>query len=288
MQIAEIVTEAKKSVPKKQLVPSTSDVDQKSIKKLAGQIRTNCSWYLEIFKKQNKYLYRGRWNSDELAFQSKPPQKRNPLDSDREATKLYDQMASMLGIKALRSNSIFVTSDPELAADFGQVYYVFPFNSCAFTWSRNLGDTVLRYGSLDLFVEDHSLKIMRVLDSEYNKLRGISRAKMPPEKLAYFKILEKMQLVFEYNEYPSSNPKQTAKKIREVMPKSPLIALLEKPIEYDAQKFQKAYKLASESVGFASPEQSLTAALKSKNEILIQGPYIAVKKTLWPHIKDLL
>ena len=59
----------------------------------------------------------------------------------------YDEFATKLGIKALRSNSIFTTTSVSQAISYGRVYVIFPFNSDDFSWSQTHRDIVLQPSS---------------------------------------------------------------------------------------------------------------------------------------------
>jgi chromosome segregation ATPase len=60
------VEKLKKSIPKleqqvqQQQATQKSPIDPKMVNRLVKQIQTNCGWYLDLMKAQNKWLYRGR------------------------------------------------------------------------------------------------------------------------------------------------------------------------------------------------------------------------------------
>ncbi len=224
------------------------------------------------------------------AFKSTSPTLRRPKDSEKNSSDIFNQMASMLGIEALRSNSIFTTSDSHLAKDYGELYCIFPFDSCKFSWSETQVDLVVDY-EIDKFITNNLALLQDLFQDEYEKYTDLVYSddkKATPSDIAYFKLLEKMSYL-EPDESERAKYKKIGEQIRRVMPTSPLLlAKVDKDREYDLEAFQDVYQLASDKVGFKSPQESLSAALDSGHEILIHGQYIAVKEDLWPYIKDLL
>ena len=113
---------------------------------IAGLIKRDCSQYLIAMQKAKQLIVRGmQWDEcRELdMFKGKSRAKRNPLDSDPQTQKLFDNCLVKLGFKALRSNSTFCTSNIEAASGYGLTYILFPFNSSPFTWSTRMNDLVL-------------------------------------------------------------------------------------------------------------------------------------------------
>ena len=101
---------------------------QEKEKELAGQVPVeaekilkymfkNCSKYLHPMQDSGKFLYRGiqeNESADRSAFIGNSRDKRIPKDSDSKASEQFNHCLKELGIEALRSNSIFTTSDIEI------------------------------------------------------------------------------------------------------------------------------------------------------------------------------
>lgn len=106
------------------------------VKKLFAKLEKECSEYIAAAKKANEWLYRGSGGSDE--YVAKSWQTRRPKDSSSQAQELFDQMLASLGFVALRSNSIFATSNYDHATQFGdQVFVIFPVDHRShFTYTK--------------------------------------------------------------------------------------------------------------------------------------------------------
>ena len=66
------------------------------------------------------------------------------MTSSSVAQDVYDKSIAKAGFKALRSNSIFTSGDSSLAFGFGSSrYIIFPVNGFNFTWSHSKRDIVI-------------------------------------------------------------------------------------------------------------------------------------------------
>lgn len=98
------------------------------VKMWLSKIQSDCGAYLKEVKKAKAWLYRGTSGSD--AFVGKSWLSREPKDSNKQAQLLFDQMLAQLGFVALRSNSIFTTSDFWHTKEFSQkTYVIFPVDN---------------------------------------------------------------------------------------------------------------------------------------------------------------
>jgi len=134
---------------------ATSGLDKasKAKKKLAGideqvlkyfsYIDKNCSDFLKVAKQTKKLLYRGQDDASLPIFVGYPRADREPKDSNKAAQALADKYLTMLGFKALRSNSLFCTSNFGQADGYGNVYAIFPKNGFHYTWSTEHDDLVI-------------------------------------------------------------------------------------------------------------------------------------------------
>ena len=70
-------------------------------------------------------------------------QNRAPRDSSRTVQQYFNQCLKQLGFTALRSNSIFATSDYDHAEKFGDPYAIFPLdNRSAYTYTNQYDITL--------------------------------------------------------------------------------------------------------------------------------------------------
>lgn len=130
--------------------------DSSNIDKYTSLIRKNCSDALSAMIETQKFLYRGYAFPQPLAFKGRSRNDRRPLSFDVQTQKMLDSMLANNGFEAIRSNSIYVTSQHTEAefytgyappgqgknkdSDSGNVYYVFPINGFKFTWAMKTSD----------------------------------------------------------------------------------------------------------------------------------------------------
>lgn len=88
-------------------------------------IEQECSTILNLNKKTQKFLLSGMKDRG-AAFSGVTRTDRKPKDSDPELTTKFDNYLRELNFKALRSNSMFVTTDLNQADMYGDVYLIFP------------------------------------------------------------------------------------------------------------------------------------------------------------------
>ena len=109
---------------------------------LVKTIAKECSQAIAEYRKTKLVLLRGM-NDAPGVFVGRSWNNRSPKDSSDEAQKIYDAVLSAKGFKALRSNSIFTTTDLGQASQYGETYYIFPKNGFAFHWNKHEPDLVL-------------------------------------------------------------------------------------------------------------------------------------------------
>lgn len=114
-----------------------------AVDKLVKTIAKECSKAIAFYRKAETVLFRGISKSAGDAFVGRSWENREPKDSSAELQKYYDMILKKNGFKALRSNSIFTTSDINQASNYGDLYIIFPKNGSAFHWNRNVDDLVL-------------------------------------------------------------------------------------------------------------------------------------------------
>jgi hypothetical protein len=126
-------------------------------------------------RNSNKVLYRGSRDTASV-YEAHSRNYRPAKDSNQEASNLYDRALSHLGVRALRSNSIFTTSSMHFALNYGtHLHMIFPKNGFDFMWT-NTRDLVLH--SKYLMMDNKKLSLFLIdLDSwaTYNVEGWISK-----------------------------------------------------------------------------------------------------------------
>jgi hypothetical protein len=106
------------------------------------QIAVECSDIIAVMKQTHTVLRRGAGNNA-LVFKGHPRADRKPTTSDPEMQKQLDTELSDAGFKALRGNSLFVTTDYDFAKAYGTMYLIFPVNGFAYTWMPHTKELIL-------------------------------------------------------------------------------------------------------------------------------------------------
>lgn len=138
------------------------------------QIDAECSLYLSVVSRANEWLYRGT-RRDMPWYEDTSRSDRKTVDSDPDATRIFDQLLMSMGHKALRSNSVFTTSLERKAASYGlagAVYVIIPKNGCDYTWC-NQKDLIIRMPDLPLDAEKK--------DTWFTEVKAWVRAHPNPE-----------------------------------------------------------------------------------------------------------
>ncbi len=229
------------------------------------KIQKECSKYLKVFDATHRVLYRGTKKTG-VIFEGESIENRRPMDSSKSDTLRYDNLMTLLGIKALRSNSIFTTSSLDSSSDYGQISYVIiPKNTAVFSWSRIHNDLILDH--MGSYVKDYPKEITNVIDSEieradkeYNNLVWKLKSTLIDYKFKLYEILgftEKSTIV------------DNLKWISLKFPESPVLKYTRELLnrEPDLDSFQKKFRVTN---------KNFPAALKSENEVLIHGAYFAI------------
>lgn len=112
------------------------------MKRMFATLESECSEFIPTMQQADKFLYRGVRNH-EHAFEGRSREDREPKDSNKEVSEMFDRMMAELGVQALRNNSIYTTSSYGFASSYGwEVYIIFPKNGFEFL-STNQGDLIL-------------------------------------------------------------------------------------------------------------------------------------------------
>jgi hypothetical protein len=126
---------------------------------LKDYIKQHCSDIVKLMKVSGIFLYRGVKNQSATVFVGQSRQDRQPKDTRQDISAYFDKALASHGFKALRGNSIFVTSNLQQAAGYGEAYAIFPMNGFDYTYT-SMTDLIIRNGHLieypDNLIEDVS------------------------------------------------------------------------------------------------------------------------------------
>lgn len=90
-------------------------------------IQDNCGEILKAYEKSGKILYRGMQaatGKEGIITAIRPD--RRPVELRKDLHELLHLAFLKVGLKATRKNSIFCTTEEDIASDWGQVYVIFP------------------------------------------------------------------------------------------------------------------------------------------------------------------
>lgn len=111
--------------------------------RLRREIQEKCQPYLQAVQSgSHRVMYRGMKNVGNFyLYRTMQVRKdRQPTDSSQELHQLLDMaIESELGFKA-RSESLFVTNNHHVIADYGDPYVIFPIGDFKFAWSPYISD----------------------------------------------------------------------------------------------------------------------------------------------------
>jgi hypothetical protein len=131
MRLNEIETRKRNLAPRSQ----TSDADY-----FIPRIRQNCSTIIDLYKKHGgaHFFLRGIKNEDrdrEVIKKRIRTDRRSTYS--QQDTMLIQQAYEQLGIQAHRQNSIFVTSNANIASHWGDVFFIFPTDPFVFSYFKD-------------------------------------------------------------------------------------------------------------------------------------------------------
>lgn len=158
---------------------------------LESEIIHNCSNIFEIYQRTSpNFLYHGL-SKGKRPFDKiiKPREGRKPTDTPEIIQEIIDDMLYMDGFKALRSNSIFTTTEKEQAVDYGKPFIAFPINGFNYTWFKNTHDL---YGYLrnNTHFDIKDLHNIDELEEEKTKIIQDALSKVEPVNKDLEKILK--------------------------------------------------------------------------------------------------
>ena len=114
------------------MLTKAQDRPSPGVNQMLDVLRTECSEFIEHMVSTNKLLYRGlRESADQ--FEGRSRDDRTTKDSDIKISEAFDALLRQLGFEALRSNSIYTTTNRDFASGYGRhLYIIFPKNGYKF------------------------------------------------------------------------------------------------------------------------------------------------------------
>ena len=229
---------------------------------LSDMLEKNCAQYIaDVKKAQGMWLLRGIKHRAPDAFRDVSRENRRPRDSNVTSQKLFDTCLTRLGFTALRSNSIFTTSDFERTRAYGETYVIFPRDGQSSYTYTDRKDLVL-HEPLSLTSMFDQNKIQAALMTLIERLKTLPRA--DHDFIKY--CIDSAQ---------DSNWPASSRLMWIVMEKQRCINLGAnprwfeiKPVQYlDVESFQKEYK---------PKNTGLDKALIASVEVYVTGQYYAL------------
>jgi hypothetical protein len=118
-------------------------------------IREECKTACAAYQKTGLRLYRGVSSDRGTFIQGKPRTDRQALDMPPSVHRALDAAMKEMGFSAVRSNSLFATSNENEASSYGTVYVIFPTDGFDFTFYKDATDL---FTQANEFLKDHNVK----------------------------------------------------------------------------------------------------------------------------------
>lgn len=259
-----------------------------SMEQAMKTIQSECKQAYQVFEDTGLRAYRGIEIETYESFLGKTGRDRLPMNSTPEFQQLIDQaLRDHLGSDAaVRSNSIFVTGSSSHARGYGDAYVIFPKDSARFTWSTEYDDIVIDSSMrkwTDFVPLTQLLSYQKFLDylEDYPELNQNS---------AVVAFLHYFDTNTDYLIWWQDNPISKLSRMPEPVRAAAKISGFDKFLDtmsnasYGAIKKLYDQDLAKFNAkdfieDFKPRDTDWAAALKSKNEILVSGEYVAILAT---------
>jgi hypothetical protein len=248
MKITELIRPGKRKP-----LPASADIDD-----IWERILTKrCTNIIDIYHDaEGDFLYRGM-KTNVPWFRAASHQDRRPKDSNAQIAEVFDQLLAANGMRALRKNSIFATSNRDAASEFGLIYIIFPVDGFEYTYT-NQEDIVLETWN-------------QIIDR--NMMHDLNKAYVEAMKA---KRGEDWKLSYLYNWITDSTasdqtPEQGLARLKEISD-DPWVQALEIGDLFNADSFRRRYNPS---------KHLLEHAIDHKLEVMIRGQYYAFRLDLY-------
>jgi hypothetical protein len=235
-------------------LPAGADIDDIWLRILTR----HCTEAIAAYRNsRGKMLYRGMktrlpW------FRAASHQARRPKDSNTAISGVFDRLLVRCGAQALRSNSVFATSDYEHTTKFGDVYVIFPIDGFQFTYTN----------SRDLVLEDWRQVISRQLMADLTAayVRALKKREgkdWEMDTTAYSWITHRM--------YHDLDLSKSLERLQHLSDEKWIHELAVGDL-FSADDFCARYMVST---------GNLARAVREELEVMIQGQYYAFRKDLY-------
>lgn len=251
--------------------------------RLLEYIKKNCSVAVQAIQSQKTMILRGSsYDRHREIFIGNTRNNRPPKDSLNVGQEKFDNLITMAGGIAKRSNSIFVTGSEDLAENFGKIFYVFPFDGkFHYTWIYNQPDLVVMT-PYDLYLNSKYPKPLPMPgNTKYNTLSHVED-QLPEGLKTTFRqwITSLATLGDEFNIRKFTSLKELQDVWERVVPLSKVAQHVDEKYKYlEALRFTPdqafAKKWAKDNQVYF--DTGLDKSLRTMNEIWITGYYLAVE-----------
>jgi hypothetical protein len=248
---------------------------QDSGKKLAQYIQQHCSDIIKDMQVTGKTLYRGISGISPEVFVGQSRESRRPKDTSKADSAFFDEALSSHGFKALRRNSIFVTTDWGQAEGYGRLYAIFPMNGFEYTYTIQKDLIIGPYYFIDYpdnFIEEttewlkrQDTKDNRIL-SDYFTIQGAIESIQIAQKknLGAVSFNRTAELKSEIGDGLSN--------LARILPDDPYVQKF-KNFNYQDPK---SWSTDAAIKNLEPKNTDIQQAMKDRKEIFINGKYVAV------------
>lgn len=251
-------------------------------------IQSECKQAYQVFEDTGLRAYRGIETETYESFLGKTGRDRWPMNSTPEFQRLIDQaLRGYLGSDAaVRSNSIFVSGSSSHARGYGDVYVIFPKDSARFTWSTEYDDIIID-SKMRNWTDFVPLTQIPAYQKFLDHLEDHLELALNPEVSAFLRYFDtNADYLNWWQNNPMSKLSQMPESVRAAAKISgfdqfldtlsnPSYGVIKKLYDQDLAKFNDQWFIDD----FKPRDTDWAAALKSRNEILISGEYVAIKGT---------
>jgi ribosomal protein L24 len=261
-QMEDLIDAAK--IEKEKIYAEVSDAEVKnpriqgipgSVMKLLRGIEKNASTIMNAYRKTGKYLYRGIKSSEDALY-GKPFDIRKAKDSNVDLSNALNQSLADQGFNARRDNTTFTSGSYNQASNYGTVYIIFPRDGFSFHYSKKIRDLVLDTGKIDMLLDPEITGyIESAIRSNWSNLKNYFSYKFSGDKFftgyEYQKDLDGLQR-----------------------------AVADGVLPQEFAKYKTFYDLVDPAkviANFQYNQTDLDSAITSEHEVMITGPYYAVK-----------
>jgi hypothetical protein len=231
------------------------------------RIKIDCSDAVIAMRESGHFLYRGMEYTHPEIFVARSRINRKALHSHALLSSMIDHALIAAGMSAIRSNSVFCTTNDSTANTYGDIFYIFPKNGFDFTYTKH---------------EDLFTGIEAIVDSEIKRIMGNPAFTKPIKELILARFEKQGFDAVPYEVYEwaqSANVYRSAE----------VLHWLRTATDIPPNLTPKPLSVEDIIKNIDPKNDSFHSALSAGVEILIHGDYYAIKRNLFrPQIENLI